>query len=240
MNISLIQPKLSIAERANNLMMLGSMIRREARHTPAPDLVILPDCCVATQETDRQSQVTAAMCQGFAEAFASWAREWGIWIAVGHSIVTEAGLEEFATLFDPDGDPFIRAKDPTETTNPSSAWQVRNSPIGRIALCSWNKPTMDGCPPIETTIPPDLVVIPAISPNRAAIETMAKRHSAYAAFVGCVLDQSDQEVVSYCADRSGKIIAETTPGIATSTFVTVDIEPCNTTDDPWEASELLE
>lgn len=240
MNICVIQPKLSIAKRANNLSELGKLIRQEAKRTPAPDLIVLPDCCVATQVTAPQMQVTLAMCQGFAEAFAWWAREWGIWIAVGHSAFAQGGLSEIATLFDPDGDPFIRANDPCEEPERAeNAWVVRNSPVGRIALCSWNGPTMETCPPIEANRAPDLIIIPAINPSRCAIESFARKHNAYAVFAGCILDESDDEAQSFVADRDGKVIAETAVGQASSVFVTVDVAPCNTPDE-WEANEVIE
>ncbi|HNO76711.1 MAG TPA: hypothetical protein PKN33_01525 [Phycisphaerae bacterium] len=246
MNISVTQPRLSLAKRASNLSILGNMVRKEAQRTPAPDLIVLPDCCVATQETAPQSNVTTAMCQGFAEAFAWWAREWGVWIAVGHSTQTDDGLKEVATLFDPDGDPFIRASNPRTTNNPRTTgnpaddpWVIRNSPIGRIALCSWNAPTMDACPPIESKRSPDLIIIPAINPNRSAIEIISKAHNAYAVFAGCVLDGPGDKAQGFVADRSGQIIAETTIGKASSAFASVEVDPCNTPDE-WEANEVIE
>ncbi|GJM24807.1 MAG: hypothetical protein DHS20C16_12220 [Phycisphaerae bacterium] len=240
MNISIVQPQLSVAKRANNLSNLGTMIRHEAKRSVAPDLIVLPDCCVATQETDSQSQVTMAMCQGFAEAFAWWAREWGVWIAVGHSILSENGLEEVATLFDPDGDPFIRAKDPsTESKNTENAWVVRNSPIGRVALCSWNASARKACPPIEWKRSPDLIIVPAVSPNRAAIKAIANDHDAYAASAGCILAETSDNAQSFVADPNGKVIAEAPPDQVYSTLVSVDINPCNEPDD-WEATEVIE
>jgi predicted amidohydrolase len=237
----MIQPRLSVAKRANNLSILGDMIQQEAQRTPAPDLIVLPDCCVSTQETNPQVEVTVAMCQGFAEAFAWWAREWGVWIAVGHSTRIENQLQEVATLFDPDGDPFIRARDPSDDAAiVENIWAIQNTPIGRIALSSWNAPSMEACQPIESKPPPDLLIIPALHPNRAAIETMAKNHACYAVSTGCVLDDSSPTVQSFAADRDGKILAETSPGKASTALVAVDVEPRQISDDEWEATELIE
>ncbi len=247
MNISVIQPRLSVAQRANNLSILGRMIRQEARRTPAPDLIVLPDCCVATQETDERIEVTASMCQGFAEAFAWWAREWGVWIAVGHSTRVDheshsnGGLHEIATLFDPDGDPYIRAWEPdANVSQVADAWTIRNTPIGRTALCSWNKPSMAVRQSLELSQPPDLVIIPSLNPNRAAIQALAKDCQCHAVFSACILGDSESDVQSFVADPTGQIIAETLSGKVSSTFVTVDVKPCLATDDEWEAHEAIE
>lgn len=252
MNVSLLQPHLGVATRASNLSILKHMIRAEAERSPAPDLIVLPACCVAAQGTGVRSDVTLAMCQGFAEAFAWWAREWGIWIAVGHSTRIDAGLREVVTLFDPDGDPFIRAFGRTdEAPDGADFWVVRATPIGRIALCASNlcasnlrtSNSIEAYPCPSTVAKPalDLIIVPAKKPSRSATAKLAVAYSSFVVSTGCVLDEDDADVQSFIADRDGNNMAKTVPAKASTARASIIINPITASDENhWEVIDSVE
>ncbi|NOX57602.1 MAG: carbon-nitrogen hydrolase family protein [Planctomycetes bacterium] len=243
MNISVLQPKLSVGKRANNLSDLKHMIRSEARRIPAPDLIVLPDCCVGTQEVAEDFAVSEAMCQGFAEAFSFWAREWGIWIAVGHSELVDSQMREVATLFDPDGDPFIRA---TETdSGPGERgpceWVSRVTPIGCIALRV--------AEPIGTIIPPpspanqplDLIIFPTPKPNITSAASFARSCSSFVVAIGCALDEGEADVQSIVLDREGTLLAEAIPGKSCTLRASISTHPpAPKCADEWEDVNHIE
>jgi len=94
--------------RSRNLGVAREAVRAAAKHDPAPDLIALPGVCDAGVDPQQAAGLTRAMCQGFAQSVATMAREWGVWIACGHSMVVADRSAAVVSLFDPDGDTFMR------------------------------------------------------------------------------------------------------------------------------------
>lgn len=117
--------------RSRNLTALTRAIIEAAGLNPAPDLILLPDGVGVSLRTDDGAMLNAAMCQGLTESLAWLAREWGVWIAAGHAMPDCERIVAAVTLFDPDGDPYVRHVASAET---ECGWTVRLTPLGRVAI----------------------------------------------------------------------------------------------------------
>jgi len=108
MKVAVAQVELHAGQRSRNL---GSVIRavvQASEHEPAPDLIVLPGACDFGSAGADTGRVTPAMCQGFVETLGALAREWGVWIAAGHTTLMTTGTVSSAVLLDPDGDVWLR------------------------------------------------------------------------------------------------------------------------------------
>lgn len=108
MRLAICQINIRPNERSYNLCIAREAVREAAEHDPAPDLIALPGVCDMGVDPQHAKGLTRAMCQGFAQSVATMAREWGVWIACGHSMVVGDRSAAVVSLFDPDGDTFVR------------------------------------------------------------------------------------------------------------------------------------
>ena len=125
------------------------------------------------------------MCTGLIETIAWQAREWGVWIAVGHAVAREGNILNGATLFDPDGDRYMQHPAPVHANASPAldrAWTVRGTPLGVCALGTGR--SLPAHPKIANTGEPvRLVIIPAALHETACDEDwlsgLAKNTGAY-------------------------------------------------------------
>lgn len=108
MRLAICQIDVRPRQRSRNLGVAREAVRIASEHDPAPDLIALPGVCDVGVDPQHDTGVTQAMCQGFAQSVATLAREWGVWIACGHSMVVADRRAAVVSLFDPDGDTFMR------------------------------------------------------------------------------------------------------------------------------------
>lgn len=165
MIVAVCTPLLDRQSRSRTTAAVLTSVSQAAAIAPAPDLVILPDCSTSSAVG---ATVTAAMCTGFLEVVARSAREMGFWIAVGHRSFFGNRLIRAATVFDPDGDGFLRWPIDASVSpgvQDSSAWSVRTTPLGRWALCPGHALGGSITPPADRAL--GLAIVPA-SPESAA------------------------------------------------------------------------
>lgn len=108
MRLAICQIDVRPQQRSHNLGAVREAVRAASEHDPAPDLIALPGVCDVGVDPARANMLTRAICQGFAQSVATMAREWGVWIACGHSMVVGDRSAAVVSLFDPDGDTFVR------------------------------------------------------------------------------------------------------------------------------------
>lgn len=118
MNVALVQYDIHAGRRSRNLARARDMVRCAASFDPAPDLIVLPGACDVGDQPEALEGVTRAMCQGFAQSMATFAREWGLWIACGHAMVKGRWRDWVVSVFDPDGDTFFRYPTATRDDSP--------------------------------------------------------------------------------------------------------------------------
>lgn len=129
-------PVLDPRSRSRSMAAVLAAIAAAAEQLRAPDLIVLPDCFLG----GGCDGVSAAMCVGFCETIGRAAREWGVWIAVGHPTRIAGKLVSAATVYDPDADPYIhfpqaRCLPPGVGARlPAPGWSVGDTPLGRWAL----------------------------------------------------------------------------------------------------------
>jgi len=109
MRLALVQFDVLRDQRSHNLAVARRMVQRAAERVPAPDLIVLPGLCDTGTDPSGVRMITRAMCEGFAQSVATLAREWGVWICCGHAMMRDKRGGAVVTLFDPDGDTFVRS-----------------------------------------------------------------------------------------------------------------------------------
>lgn len=121
-----------LKSRSANLQSLMAAIDRAASNDIAPDLLLLP----ASGEAQGMVADQGGRFASVAETIAWKAREWGVYIAAGLSVVEVDTTIFRSFLFDPDGD--IVARTGASTSSRQGADQDRRSwfpsPVGRIGL----------------------------------------------------------------------------------------------------------
>ncbi|HRX87230.1 MAG TPA: hypothetical protein P5572_19560 [Phycisphaerae bacterium] len=172
MNVTVCAPVLDPQSRSRSVAAVLNAIAAASSQEPAPDLIVLPDCFPAGPAAPPPS---AAMCVGFCETIGRAAREWGVWITVGHPTYLAGKLVSGATVFDPDADAFMHFPQPTCLPSgvgaklPSPTWAVANTPLGRWALR-----TAQSMPePDWETHDASLVLLPARVNDRLDVPTLA-------------------------------------------------------------------
>ncbi|MCB9849947.1 MAG: hypothetical protein H6817_04505 [Phycisphaerales bacterium] len=206
--------------RSRSIASVINAIACAGANEPAPDLIVLPDCYVDTPGGPAAPSVTPAMCIGFRETISRAAREWGVWIAVGHARILRDGMVPGASVFDPDGDAWLRYP-PGQTSSKeidAGAWSVRPTPLGFWALC---RGAMHGDDePISLPTNADLAIIPA-SPSTAGyslddFSDAAKRSNCALCLARAQLDGdasvSDGANVAIIA-RDGEVLASAPGGV---------------------------
>ena len=230
------------AQRSWNLASVTASITRAAEHHPAPDLIALPNCCAAALVTSDADLPTPTMCQTFAETLAWQAREWGVWIAAGHARSADGRIVPGATLFDPDGDAYLRYPQPVPVgdrneTKAADEWAVRRTPLGVVALRCGRAPTGRLAIHAPEGLPLDLAIVP-IAPDEAARGTrqlidLARSASCYVCVIGCVApfqaEGGDSPARSVIIDRKGNIVAQTWGEAPQLAVAELDITPPATT-----------
>ena len=200
MRVALLQPELDVRMRAANLQSLVRAIGRAAQQEPAPDLVILPGGC-DTGGVAADRGYPAALRQGFREAIAHQAREWGVYIAAGLHHSPANGSEVGALLFDPDGDLVaLTALGAARGEEPVPQVALYTSPVGTlgvslgviIELSDAPEPAEPGAP-IAPAPTGALIAVPI------ATTTTARKTRADERFVAALLGREDARVGAYWA-----------------------------------------
>jgi predicted amidohydrolase len=131
MKLALIQP-LSVAKgRAALLQEVLVMLDDACQAVPAPDLIAFPGFA-ATGGNPPGRAWTPAMCDVSAEAFCTKAREWGVYVALGLTVVGDGRAISAASLIDPDGD--VVAQSAADGERAVFAATVTATPIGAISV----------------------------------------------------------------------------------------------------------
>ncbi len=128
--------KLSVGARSKNIAAVLRAIRVAAELHPAPDLVILGDLSQIGCIADNQALLTSAMCQAVCETLSHAAKEWGIWILAPHAHLNDSEAVRVISLFDPDGDVYIRhdlpeSAQPAQSLSPNALY---STPVGLLAF----------------------------------------------------------------------------------------------------------
>ena len=134
MRAALIQTGLDPAGRSSNMQAISAAIRRAARVSPAPDLLVLPGACDTGGVSPARNSPFHAM-QSTRDLIAMKAKEWGVYIAVGLRDRDGDGFVSASVLFDPDGDVAAQSRHPIgEDPSSPGACPVWSTPLGRIGV----------------------------------------------------------------------------------------------------------
>jgi hypothetical protein len=204
---------------------------------PPPDLIVLPDCRELQLNIAGGILHTPAMCQGFSEALSWLAREWGVWIAAGHDVLVGGRIVAGATLFDPDGDPYIRhpsgrtiaVEDGAERVE--LAWTIQRTPIGVVALLVGGA-SPESLKRREEPDPIDLVIIPGGDQDAALdVDALTELAGALSAFV-CAVDRrgiipstGGDKTPGVIVGRDGAMVTRISPGAPGIGLAVLDITP---------------
>jgi len=118
--------------RSTNLQSLMAAIDRAASNDPGPDLLVLP----ATGDVRGMTAGQNGLFASIAETIAWKAREWGVYVAAGLSVLEVETTMFRSFLFDPDGDIVARTGAATSGKQ-GAAEDLRSwfsSPVGRFGL----------------------------------------------------------------------------------------------------------
>jgi hypothetical protein len=165
--VALAQAEYLAGGRSRCLASLTAAIIKAAEHDPPPDLIVLPDCHRLHLVVSGAILHTPAMCQVVTETLSLLAREWGVWIVAGHDVHLDGQVTAGATLFDPDGDAYIRHPEdrrepPGEEAEPvERPWTARSTPMGRIALFVGDSAALEPPSRVPLSKPLDLFIIPS-------------------------------------------------------------------------------
>ena len=208
MKLALVQFALHVGKRSRNFAKARDMIQQAAEHDPSPDIIILPGVCDVGDQSATMAVLTRAMCQGFAQSMATLAREWGLWIACGHAMIRGVRRETVVSLFDPDGDTFLRF--PTMTSDKaSSELMPASTPIGTIAagpmssILSCNAEVFDAV---------DLSIVVGDSQSAADCGKIVDRASDFGRYCCIAFPAGADHQASSCVmNRQGEVIASLEP-----------------------------
>ncbi len=251
MNVAVTAVTLFPGTRARSIAALVRTIRVACEHHPAPDLIVLPDCHHCASEVIGVPRWSPAMCTGLIETIAWQAREWGVWIAVGHALARSGRLVNGATLFDPDGDRYLQFPVPhypgaadrdgkasgeniaedNGTSDVDGAWAVRATPLGICALSTGRAlPTRPVITPSAGLL--DLAIISAAMHETACDDAWLRalaRNSRCHVCLGTAIPAGqgvDGEVAgtALIIDRNGELCA-TASKLAGVAHASLDIAP---------------
>ncbi len=108
MRIALLQIEIETGRRSANLSRINEWVDRACDADPAPDLVVLPECCDLGLIPNDLSDLSEPVGGAFCESLSAKTREMGVCLAAG---ITERGVDgvhSAAVLFDEDGDVLLR------------------------------------------------------------------------------------------------------------------------------------
>ena len=227
MTFAIAQATLDPGCRSRSLNRMMAAIRAAAKSTPAPDVIILSN--VADHSAGGENPVTPAMCRSVTEAFSLQARQWGVWLMVGHALLHAGEVVNGLTLFDPDGDPYLRVPDPASARCEARAddWTQRPTPMGHIAIAMVD--TLVDAPAtelLETTSfegQLNLLVLHCPSGKNAPqpplddVKSFARRNA-------CSVAVLANETCAFVG-TTGETLAETQPGISSVDTIQLDITP---------------
>ncbi|MCP4592627.1 MAG: hypothetical protein GY842_17985 [bacterium] len=174
MRLALIQCELNPKTRSANIARLIRLVDQACEHDPAPDLVVLPGRCDAPIDNRSGAEVTRAMGDGLEGLLAMKAREWGIYLAGGHRVPTEAGWADLGLLWDPDGDVVLR-------TTSGGNGAVRSTPIGTVGLALSSEPL----PSTPTRC--DLLIVLGTKPGATQAQGRGRELSEFAKRHNCAV-----------------------------------------------------
>jgi hypothetical protein len=127
--------RISRKSRSRSIASALLTIYHAAERAPAPDLIVLGACREPATAATETAPASEAMCTGFRETIAGAAREWGVWIALGYTRISDGATTPAATVFDPDGDAWIRhPRLRPRLHETDSAWSLRSTSMGAWAL----------------------------------------------------------------------------------------------------------
>jgi hypothetical protein len=177
--------RISRKSRSRSIASALLTIYHAAERAPAPDLIVLGACREPATAATETAPASEAMCTGFRETIAGAAREWGVWIALGYTRISDGATTPAATVFDPDGDAWIRhPRLRPRLHETDSAWSLRSTSMGAWALSA------DAVGPGgAVTAPPDaagLALLPVYAEagpiSLAALQTAARQASSAVCF----------------------------------------------------------
>ncbi len=223
LRVAVVQMNLPAGQRSRTLSLVAEAIDAAAREVSAPDLIVLPECYDTALLAAEVRLMTPAMCQGFVEAVARRAREWGVWIAVGHVHSVEEHPQAAASLLDPDGDPWIHFPQHCEPfagdrENTTAEWSVAPTPIGRIVLRPGSLMAENTLRRPQADQHADLLLVPstasAADSVRRTAATTATALGAYACVSTGVAQTGktgQSSAGGYVLDPQNRIVQETGP-----------------------------
>ena len=224
MRVAVMQLRLTSGMRSKNFAVVIDAIRRAADRDASPELILLPECFDTTQIAAGSNMLTSAMCQSFVEGVSAVAREWGVWIALGHVWAYADGFVPAATLLDPDGDAWVKYPPHRHSANERDPapelehqWDVMASPIGGVALRLGGTFAQVPLPGPDVSEKLDLILVPstigATDRHEADIVNLAKAATAYICVSSTELADPGRRdrPASFIMDPNGEIIARINP-----------------------------
>jgi predicted amidohydrolase len=240
MRIAVVQLHLTSGRRSKNFAVVIDAIRRAADRDRSPDLILLPECFDTTLIAAGAEPLTSAMCQGFVEGIAAAAREWGVWIALGHVWAYADGFVPAATLIDVDGDSWVKypaerhsANERDPTPELEHEWMVTPSTLGGVALRLGGTFAQVPLPTPDVAEELDLILVPstigATDRHEGDVIALAKAASAYICVSSAELNDpgSQSRAASFVMDPTGRVITQTGRPTADNHIIFADlpIEP---------------
>lgn len=140
MRVTLVQMRIETGSRSANLTRALRWIERAAEADPAPDLIVLPECCDFGWLADGLVGLAEPDGGTFVESLAAGARELGVWLAAGYTDRRDDCVFNAAALIDPDGDVVLRHRKinlidvEQGSYAPGEELRTRRTPLGRLAL----------------------------------------------------------------------------------------------------------
>lgn len=110
MRIALLQLEIETGRRSANLSRINAWIDQACDADPAPDLLVLPECCDLGVAPVDVGELADPVGGAFAESLAAKAREMGVCLVAGVTERGVGGAHSAAVLFDADGDVLLRQR----------------------------------------------------------------------------------------------------------------------------------
>ncbi|MBN1345237.1 MAG: carbon-nitrogen hydrolase family protein [Phycisphaerae bacterium] len=140
MRIALAQMRIETGRKSANMVRALSLIDKACDMEPAPDLVVLPECCDLGNLSAESADLVEPVGGTFAESLAAKAREMGVHVLAGLAERHGQAVYSAAVLFDVDGDVLLRQRGISIDSAadggvvPGDRIQVKRTPFGTLGV----------------------------------------------------------------------------------------------------------